>query len=185
MHTRWGFLGGLGLALALSAPAGAQYKPVGEGAVVDLTPTVSMSHKQWWPGGQKHHQPIIVPYIQHGPGPLAADLLIVDENTGTQIDCPPHMMPPQDSGLPNAGYWGSMTCDKVPVWQFLGEVVKVDGRQILDQAPNGVSPVFTVDMIKKVESDIGRGLAFGDVVLYWSPYDDTYDKPGPAGARLL
>ena len=43
------------------------------------------------------------------------------------------MMPPQGSGLPNAGYWGELTCDKLPVWQLLGEVVKVDGRGILDQ----------------------------------------------------
>src|SRR3712207_7227537 len=53
--------------------------------------------------------------------------------------------------------WGAMTCDKVPVWQLLGEVVKVDGRQILDQAPNGVSPVYTVDMIRRAEQEIGRG----------------------------
>ena len=72
--------------LTVSAVAHAQYKPVSEGMVVDLTPTVSMSHKQYWPGGQKHHQPIIVPYVQHGPGPFAADLLIVDENTGAQLD---------------------------------------------------------------------------------------------------
>jgi kynurenine formamidase len=95
------------------------------------------------------------------------------------------MMPPQDSGLPNSGYWGDMTCDKIPPWQFAGEVVRVDGRQILDQAPNGVSPIFTVDMIKKAESEIGRSLGTGDVVLYWSRYDDAYDKPGSAGTRLL
>src|SRR3712207_1532919 len=140
------FIAASTLALAWStAAAHAQYKPLTEGMAVDLSPTVSMSHKQYWPGGQKHHQPIIVPYIQHGPGPYAADLLIVDENTATQLDCPPHMMPPQDSGLPNAGYWGNLTCDKLPVWQLAGEVVKVDGRSILDQAPNGVSPIFTIE----------------------------------------
>jgi kynurenine formamidase len=178
-------LSGVALALALSTATHAQCKPVTESTAVDLTATVSMSHKQWWPGGQKHHQPIIVPYVQHGPGPLAADLLLVDENTGTQLDCPPHMMPAQDSGLPNAGYWGNLTCDKVPVWQFAGEVVKVDGRSILDQAPNGVSPIFTIDMMKKAEADIGRSLQPGDVVLYWSRYDDQHDKPGKAGERLV
>jgi hypothetical protein len=35
-----------------------------------------------------------------------------------------------------------MTCEKVPAWQFMGEVVKVDSRRILDQAPNGVSPIL-------------------------------------------
>ena len=188
MQCKHGLLTGGCAAALLSVLAGgarAEFRPVTENTAVDLTGTVSMSHKQWWPGGQKHHQPIIVPYIKHGPGPYAADLLIVDENTAAQIDCPPHMMPPQDSGLPNAGYWGSMTCDKVPVWQFLGEVVKVDGRGILDQAANGVSPVYTVDMLKRVEQDLGRSFGPGDVVLYWSRYDDLYDRPGEAGNRLL
>jgi hypothetical protein len=39
-------------ALALSSPAFAQYKPLTEGMAVDLTPTVSMSHKQYWPAGR-------------------------------------------------------------------------------------------------------------------------------------
>jgi hypothetical protein len=88
--------------------------------------------------------------------------------TAAQIDCPPHMMPPLESGLPNAGYWGSMTCDKVPVWQFLGEVVRVDGRKILDQEPNGVSPTYTTDMIRQVEPEIGRSVGPSDAVLYFS-----------------
>jgi kynurenine formamidase len=169
---------------ALAAGARAEFGPVDENTVVDLTGTVSMSHQQWWPGGQRHHQPIVVPYVKHGPGPYAADLLIVDENTAAQLDCPPHMMPPLESGLPNAGYWGSMTCEKVPAWQFMGEVVRVDGRGILDQAPNGVSPTYTVDMIRQAEQEIGRSVGPGDVVLYWSRYVDLYDLPGEAGRRL-
>jgi kynurenine formamidase len=174
----------LPLLACAAVPAAAQYRPVTAETVVDLTGTVSMSHQQWWPGGQRHHQPVIVPYVRHGPGPFAADLLIVDENTGAQLDCPPHMMPPLESGLPNAGYWGTMTCEKVPVWQLMGEAVKVDGRAILDQAPNGVSPVYTVDMIKRAEGEIGRSVGPGDVVLYWSGYVDRYDRPGEAGRRL-
>jgi kynurenine formamidase len=185
MKLKWQLSGSVGvLALGLAGDALA-YGTVSEQTVVDLSPTVSMAHKQYWPGGQRHHQPIIVDYIRQGPGPLNADLLIVDENTGTQTDCPPHMMPAPDSGLPNAGYWGNMTCDKVPAWQFLGEVVKVDGTKILDQAPNGVSPIFTVDMIKQTEQQIGRSLGPGDAVLYWSRYDDRHDQPGDAGRRLL
>jgi hypothetical protein len=49
-----------------------------------------MSHQQWWPGGRRHYQPIIVPYVQHGPDPFAADLLIVDEDTGAQLDRSPY-----------------------------------------------------------------------------------------------
>ncbi|MBI3989195.1 MAG: cyclase family protein [candidate division NC10 bacterium] len=175
----------LAFVVGLAGLASAGYWPVNANTVVDLSPTVSMSHYQNWPGGNLHHQPIIVPYHKIGPdGPWASDLLIVDENTATQIDCPPHMMPTQDSGLPNAGYWGFMTCDKVPAWQWVGEVFKVDARSILDQAPNGVSPIITVDMVKAAER-AWRPLWPGDAVLYWSGYDDKYDLPMPAGARLL
>ena len=175
-------LAGSGLTLSFSALA--ELRPLKPEDVVDLSGTVSMSHKQYWQGGSRHHQTIIVPYITHGPGPYAADLLIVDENTGPQLDCPPHMMPPLGSGLPNSGYWGTLTCDKVPIWQFLGETVRIDGRKILDKAPKGVSPIFTIDMLKKTESEIGRSFAPGDVVLYWSRYVDNYDLPGEAGRRL-
>lgn len=173
----------LPLLAGMATPAAAEYKPVTAETAVDLSPTVSMSHKQYYPGG-RHHQPVVVNYITHGPGPLAADLLLVDENTATQLDCPPHMMPPQASGLPNAGYWGEMTCDKVPIWQLMGEVVKIDGRGILDKAEPGTSPVYTVDMVKAAEREIGRDLGPGDAVLYWARYNDAYDKPGEAAERL-
>ena len=77
-----------------------------------------------------------------------------------------------------------MTCEQVPAWQFMGEVVKIDGRRILDQAPNGLSPAYTVDMVKQTEQEIGRDVRAGDVVLYWSGYVDKYDQPGEAGKRL-
>ena len=58
------------LAAVLLATAGAvsaqeRYGPVGPNAVVDMTPTVSAKHFQYWPGGGRHHQPIIVPYQGH------------------------------------------------------------------------------------------------------------------------
>lgn len=177
------FVWALGLLMGMLGVASAEYWAVNQNTVVDLSPTVSMSHLQYWPDG-KMNMPIIVPYIKHGPGPWASDLLIVDENTGTQADCPPHMMPPQESGLPNAGYWGFMTCDKVPAWQFVGEVFKIDARSILDQAPNGVSPIITIDMVKAAEKAY-RPMRAGDAVLYWSGYDDKYDKPLPEGRRLI
>ncbi len=147
------------------------YDPVQVDKVVDLSPTISRKHLQNWPGGQLHHPPIVVSYIQHGPGPLAADLLLIDENTATQTDCPPHMMAPQDSGLPNAHYYGDLTCDRVPAWGWTGEVFKIDGRDILDRADDGASPLFTVEKVKVAEEQ-HRPLRPGDAVLYWSGYDD-------------
>jgi kynurenine formamidase len=184
--TRIAATAALGL-LAMTGAASAQdrYGPVGPNTVVDMTPTVSAKHFQYWPGGNRHHQPIIVPYHRWGPdGPWASDLLIVDENTANQIDCPPHMMPPQESALPNAGYWGSMTCDKVPIAQWLGEVFRIDARRILDQAPNGMSPIITKEMVEAAEK-AHRSIRPGDAVIYWSGFDDKYDLPMPDGWKLL
>ncbi len=188
MASRRKVIGGVGclfLLIGLVGPVSAEYWPVGPSSVVDLSSLVSMRHYQNWPGGNVMNQFVIVPYRNVGPGgPYNSDLILLDENTATQMDCPPHMMPPLETGLPNAGYWGSFTCDKVPIWQFLGEVVKVDARSILDQAPNGVSPLITVDMIKAAERAY-RELRPGDALLFWSGYDDKYDKPLPEGRRLL
>ena len=187
MRRRYGLLAGccaVALLTALADGARAEYRPVTENTVVDLTGTVSMSHKQWWPGGERHHQPIIVPYIKHGPGPLRRR----PADRGREHRRPVRLPAAHDAApgqrTAERRLLGNMTCDKVPAWQFMGEVVKVDGRRILDQAPNGVSPIFTVDMIKQTEQEIGRSLGAGDVVLYWSRYVDQYDKPGEAGKRL-
>jgi kynurenine formamidase len=126
---------------------------------------------------------VIFPYIRHGPSAYTADLIIVDNDTTTQLDCPPHMMAHQDSGLPNAGYWGFLTCDKLPAWQLVGQVVKIDGRAIYDQAPNGQSPIFTVDMVKQAEQALGRDLTRGDAVIYWSSYNDKRGAPGESPDR--
>ena len=137
----------MSLCLLVTSKASAQYTPVGPDDVVDLSPVISGRHYQYWPGGQIHHQPLVVPYIVHGDRPWASDLIILDENTATQTDTPAHMMPPQHSGLPNAHYWGGLTVEKVPAWQLVGEVYKIDGRSMLDHAPPGVSPLFTLDAV--------------------------------------
>ncbi len=164
--------------------AAAQYTVVGPEDVVDLSPVISGRHYQYWPGGQVHHQPLVVPYIVHGDRPWASDLLILDENTATQMDTPAHMMPPQHSGLPNAHYWGELTVEKVPAWQLVGEVYKIDGRSMLDESPPGVSPLFTMDQVKAAEAAY-RPMGPGDAVLYWSGYDDRHDRPAPDDRRLI
>ncbi len=68
----------LPLLVGTAVSAAAQYRPVTAETVVDLTGTVSMFHQQWWPGGQRHHQPVIVPYsaktapVPSAPPPIAA-----------------------------------------------------------------------------------------------------------------
>ena len=55
-----------------------------------------------------------------------ADTLLIDGNTGTQLDVPPHSVTPADSGLPNAGPFGLAFTDKIAAWQFGGEACVID-----------------------------------------------------------
>src|SRR5437762_6183708 len=78
-------------------------------------------------------------------GPLSAynsEVLIIDGNTGTQLDVPPHSITPPDSGLPNAGRFGLSYTDKVPAWQFAGEACVIDCKDLLDSAPKGRSDLI-------------------------------------------
>ncbi|MEX0958846.1 MAG: cyclase family protein [Burkholderiales bacterium] len=184
-HRKFALAIAAGIAFASSPACFAQgYAVPSANDVVDLTPTLSTKLKQWWPFG--HHAPQVFDYKKHGEYAYTADLLLIDNDTALQLDCPPHMMPPLDSGLPNAGYWGSMTCDKAPVWQMMGETVKVDGRSILDKTGAFESPVFTVDQVKAAERAIGRSIGAGDAVLYWSGYNDKHGAAStPADALIF
>jgi len=120
-------------------------------------------------------------------GPLSAynsDVLTIDGNTGTQLDFPPHSIPLPDSGLPNAGPFGKAFSDKIPAWQFVGEACVIDCRDLLDAAPKGRSPLIKKDHVIAWEKK-HRSLGPGDVVLFYSGYNDRYYRPFPAGRRFL
>src|SRR5947209_20589399 len=55
-----------------------------------------------------------------------SDILIIDGNTGTQLDVPPHSVTPPGSGLANAGPFGRAYTDKIPAWQFVGEACAIN-----------------------------------------------------------
>jgi len=65
----------------------------------------------------------------------------------------------------------------------MGPAVVIDVRSILDQAPNGKSPIITPKMVQDWEAKNGA-LKSGDVVLFYSGYSDRYYKPFPEGNRL-
>ena len=72
MRRRYGLLAGccaVALLTALADGARAEYRPVTENTVVDLTGTVSMSHKQWWPGGERPINPSSFPISSTDPAP--------------------------------------------------------------------------------------------------------------------
>ncbi|MFM8570951.1 MAG: cyclase family protein [Pirellula sp.] len=120
-----------------------------------------------------------------GPAsPYNIDSLYVDGNTGTQLDVPPHSVARPDLNRENSGLFGLATTEKIEAWQFGGEACVVDTRDLLDQAPKGVSPLVTPKYLEQFEA-AHRKLRFGDVVLFRSDYSDRYYRPFPEGSRFI
>lgn len=112
------------------------------------------------------------------------DVLLIDGNTGTQLDVPPHSVARPELKREKSGPFGLAYTDKIEAWQFGGEACIVDVRDLLDQAPNGVSPLVLPSHIERFEQQ-HRRLKFGDVVLFRSDYSDKYYRPLPDGDRYI
>jgi kynurenine formamidase len=119
-----------------------------------------------------------------GTSAYNCDILVLDGNTGTQLDVPPHSIPRPETNLPNAGPWGRMFTDRVPAWQFCGEACVVDCRDLRDSKTPGRSELVTKDRVIAWEKQ-HRPLGPGDVVLFRSDYTDTYYTPLPGGRRFV
>ena len=120
-------------------------------------------------------------------GPYSAyniDVLLIDGNTATQLDVPPHSVTRPDLKRPKSGDFGLAFTDKTEAWQFGGEACIVDIRDLLDQAPKGQSPLVKRHHVERFEKQ-HRKLRFGDVVLFRSDYSDKYYLPLPAGNRFI
>jgi len=123
-------------------------------------------------------------YLKIGPAsPYNADVVTLEGNTGTQLDVPAHSVTPPDSGMKNAGQFGTMTIDKTPIWQHFGEACVIDCRDLLDKSSPGRSPLVTKDRVVAWEK-AHRPLGPGDVVLFRSGYSDKHYKPWPEGRRF-
>ncbi len=112
------------------------------------------------------------------------DVLLIDGNTGTQLDVPPHSVARPDLNREKSGPLGLAYTDKIEAWQFGGEACVVDVHDLLDQAPKGVSPLVKPEHVERFEKQ-HRPVRFGDVVLFRSGYSDRYYKPLPEGSRFI
>ena len=125
------------IATACLAPAMARAGDDPAPRVVDLSLMVAPEYPCTWPTFPRFQL-----NAERRIGPASAynaDILIIDGNTGTQLDVPPHSVTPPDSGLPNAGPFGRAYTDVVPAWQFGGEACVIDCRDLIDAAPPGRS----------------------------------------------
>lgn len=124
---------------------------------------------------------------QRSIGPLSnynVDTIYLDGNTGTQLDVPPHSVARPELKREKSGPFGLAYTDKVEPWQFGGEAVVVDVRDLLDKAPKGESPLVKPEHVERFEK-ANRQVRFGDVVLFRSDYSDKYYRPFPEGRRYI
>jgi kynurenine formamidase len=150
---------------------------------VDLSLPVGPNYPATWPAGFLPFE--MIAYERIGKlGPYNSDLLLFDENTGTQFDAPTHSVAPPNSGLPNAGPFGTMSSEKVPAWQFGGEACVIDVRDQATSGPKGRSDLITINPVKHWEKS-NRPLRFGDVAFFRSDYSDRFYKPLPEGRRYM
>ena len=120
-------------------------------------------------------------------GPESAyniDVLLIDGNTGTQLDVPPHSVARPDLKREKSGPLGLAYTDKIEPWQFGGEACVIDVRDLLDQAPKGNSPLAAPAHVERFEKQ-HRKLRFGDVGLFRSDYSDKFYRPFPDGRRFI
>jgi kynurenine formamidase len=151
---------------------------------VDCSLLVAPEYPCTWPAAPFPRFQIVP---QRSIGPASAyniDVLLIDGNTGTQLDVPPHSVARPDLNREKSGPLGLAYTDKIEAWQFGGEACVVDVRDLLDQASNGVSPLVTSAHVERFERD-HRQVQFGDVVLFRSDYSDRYYRPLPEGSRFV
>ena len=155
-----------------------------ESRFVDHSLLVAPEYPCTWPS---HPFPRFQITHQRTTGPNSAyniDVLLIDGNTGTQLDVPPHSVARPELNREKSGPLGLAYTDRIEPWQFGGEACVVDVRDLLDQAGKGVSPLVLAEHVERFEQQ-HRQLRFGDVVLFRSDYSDMYYRPLPEGRRYI
>ena len=165
-------------------PCAARAADPGETRFIDNSLIVAPDYPCTWPSYpfprfQIIHQRTIGPDSVYN-----IDSLLIDGNTGTQLDVPPHSVARPELNREKSGPLGLATTDRTEAWQLGGEACVVDIRDLLDQAPNGVSPLVTAEHVRRFER-AHRKVRFGDVVLFHSGYTDRYYRPYPEGHRFI
>jgi kynurenine formamidase len=106
-----------------------------------------------------------------------AQSLELDEHTGTHVDFPLHVLPPQE--LQRQG-----VAPDTPLQHFAGPAAVIDVTEHLDQAPPGRSPRIPGKVVSDWENTHGA-LQAGDIVLFHTGYMERYFAPFPDGNRLV
>ncbi len=151
---------------------------------IDHSLLIAPEYPCTWPS---HPFPRFAIVHQRKIGPESAyniDSFLIDGNTGTQLDVPPHSVARPELKREKSGPLGLAYTDKIEPWQFGGEACVIDVRDLLDKAPKGISPLVTPAHVERFEKQ-HRKVRFGDVVLFRSDFSDKYYRPLPEGRRFI
>ncbi len=184
MGVMWLLCSGFLWQSVVAAETGAAETGVGTTRFVDHSLVIAPEYPCTWPS---YPFPRFQLTRQRAIGPDSAynvDVLLIDGNTGTQLDVPPHSVARPDLNREKSGPLGLAYTDTIEPWQFGGEACVVDVRDLLDKAPKGVSPLVRPEHVQRFEKQ-HRELQFGDVVLFRSDYSDQYYRPFPEGRRFI
>ena len=112
-------------------------------------------------------------------------VLMMNEHVGTHCDVGPHVLPDveQYPDLPHSHRQGAESLEKVEPSRFWGPADVIDVRDLIGTAGPGLSPIITVDRVKKWEAEHGQIMP-GDVVLFHTGWTDLHYKPFPEGFDL-
>jgi len=168
------------VACSIAIPADAAEDP-SEPRFVDLSLLIAPEYPCTWPTFPRFQ---INREEQIGPrSAYNSDILVIDGNTGTQLDVQPHSVTPPDSGLPNAGQFGRAFTDIISAWQFGGEACVIDCRDLVEGPSPGQSALIRKERVMAWEKE-HRAVGPGDVVLFRSGYSDRFYRPLPEGRRF-
>lgn len=120
------------------------------------------------------------------PGIAAVNAYEITEHTGTQVDFPPHFIPPPGTSIPGSPgrAIGRRTGDEYRLQSLMGPAVVLDVRALLAaNTAKGRSAKVTPDWIARWEARFGR-IARGEVPVLFSGYTDRYYKRFPQGDRF-
>jgi kynurenine formamidase len=165
--------------------------------VVDLTLPLAEELPCTWPGHMPYRATVWTwfadrddipqPVHPRTGGSYQTRWLVMDEHVGTHLDAPRHVIPPDGSGLPNAGPAGAVGIDRLPLLSAAGPAAVVDVTDLAGAGEPGTSPPITPEHFESWEAEHG-GLLASDVVLLRSGWDARY-QAGPAaqayGADVL
>lgn len=181
LFSRASILGGIALAVVASQSGRVRGD---EPRFIDHSLLIAPEYPCTWPS---HPFPrfAITPQRKLGPeSPYHIDWLLIDGNTGTQLDVPPHSVARPELNREKSGPLGLAYTDKIEPWQFGGEACVIDVRDLLDRAPKGVSPLVKPEHVERFEKQ-HRRVRLGDVVLFRSDYSDIHYRPLPEGRRYI